>query len=116
MKIIFYKRRWNGYYCSWGNERLVIKSSERFSSVENSFYFSTSVTSNLAQIIEKYIIEEDFLNSSKRKIEKELSQEKWKLLQALKEAGPYYSALYYKALSKDFPQEKLEAQLVWRIL
>lgn len=82
----------------------------------DAFFLCTGRDTALAKVIEKYIIRKKYLWTGDKRLRKRLTDRDWLLLKAFKEAGPKYSALYFKALDTKMKVEDLEAQIFWRVL
>jgi len=78
------------------------------------FVFEIGRGTFLAKVIEKYIIKEDFLFSKHKLIHKEISDDDFKLLKAMKLKQNWM--FYFKALDEKWSKRKLKTNLLWKVL
>lgn len=97
-----------GFYTGWGYVRKL--SIEAF----DGFTFELGRDTFLARIIEKLIIQEDFLYTNRRTIRKEIDEDTFKILKAMKEKQAWQ--FWFKALEKDWTLEEIKVKLLWKIL
>lgn len=107
IKAVFYKTGYRyGYY--WKRQLRVEVDNETLGTIGRETY--------LAQVIEKYIIRDNFFSSNKTVYQKNLTFKQYNLLKGLMEADSKYWQIYEKALRKRWTMKELEAQLFWRIV